>query len=82
MAQSMTLSAADAVAIEALIVEHNWRTDHAPPGEVADLYEENCVVTGLINAQGREALRRLAEQVSHQPAATSSHHKSAPSPAG
>jgi len=62
MARSHDISLEDRVAIEAVILEHNWRSDHGLQESVAELYEEDAVITGVVNARGREALRAIARQ--------------------
>src|ERR1700722_17886299 len=62
MSKSNGISLEDRMAIEAVILEHNWRTDHGLQETAADLYEEDAVITGVINVSGREALRAIARQ--------------------
>ena len=62
MSKSNDISLDDRVAIEAVILEHNWRSDHGLQEKAADLYEEEAVITGVINVSGREALRAIARQ--------------------
>lgn len=52
----------DRAAIEAVIYERNWLSDHGFPERVVDLYEEDCPITGVVNVVGREALRSLVAQ--------------------
>jgi hypothetical protein len=62
MSKSNDISLEDRVAIEAVILEHNWRSDHGLQETAADLYEEDAVITGVVNVRGREALRAIARQ--------------------
>jgi ketosteroid isomerase-like protein len=62
MSKSNDISLEDKVAIEAVILEHNWRSDHGLQETAADLYEEDAVITGVVNVRGREALRAIARQ--------------------
>jgi len=62
MAKSRDVSLADRVAIETLILEHNWRTDHGMQERAVDLYQEDAVISGVVNVRGREALRAVARQ--------------------
>jgi ketosteroid isomerase-like protein len=62
MSKSNDISVEDRVAIEAVILEHNWRSDHGLQEKAADLYEEDAIITGVINVSGREALRAIARQ--------------------
>ncbi len=62
MSKLNDLSLDDRVAIEAVILEHNWRSDHGLQEKAVDLYEEDAVITGVINVNGREALRAIARQ--------------------
>ena len=62
MSKSNDISLEDRVAIEAVILEHNWRSDHGLQETAADLYEEDAVITGVVNVRGREALREIARQ--------------------
>jgi hypothetical protein len=43
-----------------VVLEHNWLTGHGLRVQALDLYEENAVITGVINVVGREALREEA----------------------
>jgi ketosteroid isomerase-like protein len=62
MVKSRDISLEDRVAIEAVILEHNWRTDHGMQEAAVELYEEDAVITGVVNVRGREALRAVARQ--------------------
>lgn len=46
-------------AVGAVIYEHNYLSDLGPREQILDLYEEDCVLTGVLNVVGREALRAI-----------------------
>jgi hypothetical protein len=63
MAKSNSISLEDRAAIEDVVLEHNWLTDHGLQVQAPDLYEENAMITGVINVVGREALREEARKL-------------------
>jgi ketosteroid isomerase-like protein len=63
MSKSTDVSLEDRATLEAIIYEHNWRSDHGLQETVVDFYEENCVMTGVANIVGRQAILERARQV-------------------
>ncbi len=63
MVKSNCIGLEDRAAIEDVILEHNWLTDHGLQVRAPDMYEENAVITGVINVVGREALREEARKL-------------------